>query len=126
MLTKIAALVMDQMELRLAAKKIAELEQAERTISEQVREANQRLSQSEQQFRDLFEEAPIAYVHQGIDTLIFRANRTATLPLGCFRDGRIASGAGTDGTGSRRGLNLRRRAGLSVVKWASGALATSS
>jgi GAF domain-containing protein len=58
MLTKIVALVMDQMELRLAAKKIAELEQAERTISERAREANQRLSQSEQQFRDLFEEAP--------------------------------------------------------------------
>ena len=36
MLTKLAALVMDQMELRLAARKIAELEQAERRMSERT------------------------------------------------------------------------------------------
>ena len=35
MLTKSAALVADQMEMRLAAKKVADLEQAERRIREQ-------------------------------------------------------------------------------------------
>jgi GAF domain-containing protein len=47
MLTKMAALVMDQMELRLAARKVAELEQVQQTIGEQLREANERLTQSE-------------------------------------------------------------------------------
>ena len=51
-------------------------------ISEHLREANERLTQSEEQFRDLFEEAPIAYVHQATDTRIFRANRTAMKILG--------------------------------------------
>ena len=82
MLSALAALAMNQMELRLYAEKVARLELAERTIGEQLREANQRLSQSEEQFHDLFEEAPIAYVHQGIDTHIFRANRAAIKILG--------------------------------------------
>jgi len=82
MLRALAALAMNQMELRLYAGKVARLEYAERTIGEQLREANQRLAQSEEQFRDLFEEAPIAYVHQAIDTRIFRANRTAMKILG--------------------------------------------
>jgi len=82
MLTKMAGLVMDQMELRLAARKVAELEQVQRTITHQLREANERLAQSEEQFRDLFEEAPIAYVLQALDTRILRANATATKILG--------------------------------------------
>jgi formate hydrogenlyase transcriptional activator len=82
MLRMLAALAMNQMELRLYAEKVARLEQAERTIGDQLRQANQRLAQSEKQFRDLFEEAPIAYVHQAIDTRIFRANRTAMKTLG--------------------------------------------
>ena len=77
MLTKMAALVMDQMELRLAAKKVSELEQVERTITEQLREANERLTQSEERFRDLFEEAPIAYIYEDVDSRIIQANRTA-------------------------------------------------
>ena len=40
------------------------------------------MAQSEERFRDLFDEAPIAYVHQGIDTRIIRANRTAMKILG--------------------------------------------
>jgi formate hydrogenlyase transcriptional activator len=82
MLRMLAALAMNQMELRLYADKVARLERAERTIGDQLREANNRLAQSEEQFRDLFEEAPIAYVHQGVDTRIFRANRTAMQILG--------------------------------------------
>jgi formate hydrogenlyase transcriptional activator len=47
-----------------------------------LREANERLAQSEERFRDLFDEAPIAYVYQGVDTRIIRANRTAMKILG--------------------------------------------
>jgi formate hydrogenlyase transcriptional activator len=82
MLTKLAALVMDQMELRLSARKVSELEQAERRIGEQLRQANEALVQSEERFRDLFDEAPIAYVHEGLDSRFIRANRTAMRILG--------------------------------------------
>jgi formate hydrogenlyase transcriptional activator len=47
-----------------------------------LREANQRLAQSEEHFRDLFEEAPIAYVHESLDSGFIRANRTALRVLG--------------------------------------------
>src|ERR1700730_10586787 len=94
MLRALAALAMNQMELRLYAEKVARLEHAERTIGEQLREANQRHAQSEEQFRDLFEEAPIAYVHQAIDTRIFRANRTAMKILG-VKPGEIEGMEGT-------------------------------
>src|ERR1700683_3340483 len=86
MLRMLAALAMNQMELRLYADKVARLERAERTIADQLGEADNRLAQSEEQFRDLFEEAPIAYVHQGVDTRIFRANRTAMQILGVKPD----------------------------------------
>jgi formate hydrogenlyase transcriptional activator len=39
-------------------------------------------AESEERFRDLFEEAPIAYVHEGLDTRFIRANRAATRILG--------------------------------------------
>jgi formate hydrogenlyase transcriptional activator len=86
-LTKLAALVMDQMELRLAARKIAELEQVERTMSEELRQTNEALGKSEERFRDLFEEAPIAYVYEGLDTRIIRANRAAMSILGIKPEG---------------------------------------
>jgi formate hydrogenlyase transcriptional activator len=82
MLRALAALAVNQMELRLYAEKVAQLELDQRTISTQLRDANERLAQSEEQFRDLFEEAPIAYVHQATDTRIFQANRTAMKALG--------------------------------------------
>jgi PAS domain S-box-containing protein len=82
MLTNLAALVMAQMELRLSASKVAELEQAERRIGEQLRQANKALVQSEERFRDLFDEAPIAYVHEGLDSRFIQANRTALRILG--------------------------------------------
>ena len=82
MLTKLAALVMDQMELRLAARKVADLEQVERRMSEQLRQANEALAQSKERFRDLFEEAPIAYVHEGVDSRFIQANRAAMRILG--------------------------------------------
>lgn len=41
-----------------------------------------KLRESEERFRDLFDEAPIAYVHEGLDTKFIRANRTAQRILG--------------------------------------------
>src|SRR3989454_576719 len=40
------------------------------------------LAESEERLRDLFEEAPIAYVHEGLDTRFIRANRAAMRSLG--------------------------------------------
>jgi PAS domain S-box-containing protein len=40
------------------------------------------LEMSEQNLRDLFEEAPIAYVHEGLDSKFIRANRAAMRSLG--------------------------------------------
>jgi PAS domain S-box-containing protein len=42
----------------------------------------QRLRESEEELKDLFEEAPIAYVHEGIDTRFLHANRAALATLG--------------------------------------------
>ena len=40
------------------------------------------LRDSEERFRDLFDEAPIAYVHEGLDTKFIRANRAALRSFG--------------------------------------------
>jgi PAS domain S-box-containing protein len=63
-----------------AARVRAEVERLR--IDAALRETNDRLGLSEEQFRDLFEEAPIAYVHQAVDTRILRANHTAMEILG--------------------------------------------
>jgi PAS domain S-box-containing protein len=39
-------------------------------------------TESEERFRDLFDEAPIAYVNEGLDSKFIRANRTALRTLG--------------------------------------------
>src|SRR5262249_52126636 len=74
MLEKMAAVVMDQLELHRAATKIAELEERQRRKSEELQQAIQALAESEQRFRDLFDEAPIAYVHEGLDSRLIRVN----------------------------------------------------
>ena len=81
MLRALAALAMNQMELRLYAEKVARLESTERSIGVQLRHANERLAQSEERFRDFFEEAPIAYV-VGSAAGIIQANRTAARLFG--------------------------------------------
>ena len=43
---------------------------------------DKQLRESEDRLRDLFEEAPIAYVHEGVDTHFIRANRAALRILG--------------------------------------------
>jgi formate hydrogenlyase transcriptional activator len=40
------------------------------------------LKETEQRYRDLFEEAPIAYVHEGLDSKFIKANRAALRILG--------------------------------------------
>ena len=50
---------------------------------EELREkSRQALAQSEERLRDLFDEAPIAYVHEGLDSRFIRANRAAMRILG--------------------------------------------
>jgi len=44
------------------------------------------LKESEERFRDLFEEAPIAYVHEGLDSKFIKANRAALKILGMRPD----------------------------------------
>jgi len=66
----------------LAARKLAELEKEKQRISDQLQQAGEALSASEERLRDLFDEAPIAYVHEGVDTRFIRANRAAMRILG--------------------------------------------
>ncbi len=63
-----------------AARARAELERLR--TEEALRHANKALVQSEERFRDLFDEAPIAYVHEGLDSRFIEANRTAMRILG--------------------------------------------
>lgn len=44
------------------------------------------LQESDQRYRDLFEEAPIAYVHEGLDSKFIKANRAALKILGVRPD----------------------------------------
>jgi formate hydrogenlyase transcriptional activator len=44
--------------------------------------AEEQLRQSEERFRDLFDEAPIAYVHEDVESRFIRANRAAMRILG--------------------------------------------
>ena len=50
-----------------------------KTSEQQLRAA---ADESEERFRDLFDEAPIAYVNEGLDSKFIRANRTAMKILG--------------------------------------------
>jgi PAS domain S-box-containing protein len=50
------------------------------------REGIQALAESEEQLRDLFDEAPIAYVNEGLDSRFLRANRAAMRSLGITPD----------------------------------------
>jgi PAS domain S-box-containing protein len=63
-----------------AARARAELERLR--TEEALRHANEALVQSEDRFRDLFDEAPIAYVYEGLDTRFIKANRAAMRILG--------------------------------------------
>lgn len=60
-----------------AARATAELERAQMDTL---------LKDNEERLRDLFDEAPIAYVHEGVDSKFIRANRTAMRTLGITPD----------------------------------------
>ena len=66
----------------LAARKIAELERQKQNITTQLQKTSEALDQSEERLEDLFEEAPIAYVNEGLDSKFIRANKTALRVLG--------------------------------------------
>jgi formate hydrogenlyase transcriptional activator len=70
----------------LSARKIADLERKNSDISHRLDEATMALHESEERFRDLFDEAPIAYVLEGLDSKFVRANRTAMRILGITPD----------------------------------------
>ncbi|CAG0973546.1 DNA-binding transcriptional activator HyfR [Phycisphaerales bacterium] len=60
---------------------------AARAASELLRVRLERsFAQSEERYRDLFDEAPIAYVHEGLDSRFIRANRAAMKILGITAD----------------------------------------
>lgn len=70
----------------LAERRISELQQQKRRVSDQLQVANEALALSEERFRDLFDEAPIAYVLEGLDSKFVRANRAAMRILGITPD----------------------------------------
>jgi formate hydrogenlyase transcriptional activator len=47
-----------------------------------LRQANEALRESDERFRDLFDEAPMAYVYESLDSRIIQANRAAMAILG--------------------------------------------
>ena len=71
-----------------AARTGAEIERirAEEKVVETLKLLNDdlqvKLKDSEKRFRDLFDEAPIAYVHEGLDSKFIKANRAALRILG--------------------------------------------
>lgn len=71
-----------------AARAGAELERMKAEAQLKVANAQLKilLSESEQRYRDLFEEAPIAYVHEGLDSKFIKANRAALRILGVRPD----------------------------------------
>lgn len=71
-----------------AARAGAEIERIE--AEEKLKQANAKLEEllkeSEERFRDLFEKAPIAYVHEGLDSKFIKANKAAMKILGIRPD----------------------------------------
>lgn len=71
-----------------AARAGAEIERIE--AEEKLKLANAKLeellAESEERFRDLFEQAPIAYVHEGLDSKFIKANAAAMKILGIRPD----------------------------------------
>lgn len=65
---------------------IDERESSEKKLNLANQQLEVLLKESEERFRDLFEEAPIAYVHEGLDSRFIRANRAAMRILGISPD----------------------------------------
>ncbi|HQR02437.1 MAG TPA: PAS domain S-box protein, partial [Ferruginibacter sp.] len=71
-----------------AARAGAEIDRlkAEEKVKIANAELEKLLAESEERFKDLFEEAPIAYVHEGLDSKFIKANRAAMRTLGIRPD----------------------------------------
>lgn len=71
-----------------AARSGAEIDRikAEEKLRLANRELEIHLKEAEERFRDLFEEAPIAYIHEGIDSRFLKANQAALRILGVRPD----------------------------------------
>jgi len=72
----------DEIELTASLSRYQELEEIHRRRNEQLRRANETLAKSDERFRDLFDEAPMGYVIEDLDTRLIRANRAAMRILG--------------------------------------------
>ncbi|CAN5199723.1 hypothetical protein BH09BAC6_BH09BAC6_00030 [soil metagenome] len=68
------------------ARDISERKLAEENLKSGNTQLQVLLKESEERFRDLFEEAPIAYVHEGLDSRFIKANRAALRILGVRPD----------------------------------------
>ena len=66
----------------LGLNRVTEGELFQREMDEKLHQATAELAQSQESFRDLFDEAPIAYIFEEIDSRIIQANRTAMRILG--------------------------------------------
>jgi formate hydrogenlyase transcriptional activator len=65
---------------------IRQLKSGEDSLRQANIQLQELLKESEERFRDLFEEAPIAYVHEGLDSHFIKANRAALRILGVRPD----------------------------------------
>jgi formate hydrogenlyase transcriptional activator len=72
---------------------LKELKRTQLELTDKLRVVNHALKESEARFSDLFNEAPIAYVYEGIDGLWVKANHVALRMLGI----KPADVAGLDG-----------------------------
>ncbi|MEH6518915.1 MAG: sigma 54-interacting transcriptional regulator [Halioglobus sp.] len=61
---------------------IRKQEQEHARLNHQLKDALEKISENENLFRDLFDEAPIAYVNEDLDSRFIRANKTALSILG--------------------------------------------
>ena len=98
----------------LAARKIARLEKQTQQVADQLAETHKALEASEKRFRDLFDEAPIAYVHEELDTHFIRANRTAMRILG-IKPEEVATTYGATLTADTPGTQRRLREALESI-----------
>jgi|GEM_PF-1151363 len=68
---------------RLSEVSIIKQQEEEQTrLNQELQDALKNLRDSERRYRDLFDEAPIAYVNEGLDSRFIQANKTALRVLG--------------------------------------------
>ncbi|MDQ8184588.1 sigma 54-interacting transcriptional regulator [Pelagicoccus sp. SDUM812002] len=81
-LESLSRLVISELDFRLSSRKLQELEDKQQRLVSRLHEARDAAEESEERFRDLFDEAPIAYVYEDLESRWVRANRAARRMLG--------------------------------------------